>query len=63
MMTTSNDLSALGIVPDWPAPAQVRCVSTMRTIHADNGFQGASRGVYAGFNLGDHVGTHRLFGS
>ena len=55
-MTTSNDLSTLGIVPDWPAPAQVRCVSTMRTIHADNGFQGASRGVYAGFNLGDHVG-------
>ncbi|MDE2069855.1 MAG: peptidoglycan editing factor PgeF [Gammaproteobacteria bacterium] len=37
------------IAPDWPAPANVRAVSTTR-----NG--GVSRGSYASFNLGAHVG-------
>ena len=47
MTTISN--SIVGIVPTWPAPATVRSLITTRQ-------GGASRGVYAGFNLGDHVG-------
>ena len=37
------------IVPEWPAPANVRAVFTTR----ENGF---SSGVYQGLNLGAHVG-------
>jgi hypothetical protein len=37
------------IVPDWPAPARVRVLSTLRT-------GGSSAGVYASFNLAQHVG-------
>jgi len=37
------------IRPDWPAPKNVRSLSTMR-----NG--GASAGPYASLNLGEHVG-------
>lgn len=37
------------ISPDWPAPTNVRAFSTTRV-------GGASRGAYASFNLGDHVG-------
>lgn len=37
------------IVPDWPAPPQVRALSTTRQ-------GGAGSGPYASFNLGDHVG-------
>lgn len=37
------------ISPDWPAPDHVRAVSTTRA-------GGVSRGAYASFNLGDHVG-------
>lgn len=37
------------IVPDWPAPANVRALSTTRT-------GGVSAGPYASLNLGDHVG-------
>lgn len=37
------------IRPDWPAPARVRAATTTRR-------GGASRGPWAGFNLGDHVG-------
>jgi polyphenol oxidase len=37
------------IYPDWPAPSNVRAVSTTRA-------GGVSHGPYASFNLGDHVG-------
>ena len=37
------------IIPDWPAPANVRAYTTTR-------LGGVSRTPYAGFNLGDHVG-------
>lgn len=37
------------IVPDWPAPARVRALSTTR----DGGISG---GVFSGLNLGAHVG-------
>jgi len=37
------------IIPDWPAPANVRAVVTTR-----NG--GVSKGDFASFNLADHVG-------
>lgn len=37
------------IVPDWPAPAKVRAMSTTR-------LGGVSTGVYASLNLGLHVG-------
>ncbi len=41
------------IVPDWPAPATVRALSTSRALdHA----LAHSLGPYAGLNLGDHVG-------
>lgn len=38
-----------GIVPDWPAPAAVRALTTVRR-------GGASGPPWHGFNLGDHVG-------
>lgn len=37
------------IVPDWPAPANVRALATTRA-------GGVSRGPYASFNLAAHVG-------
>lgn len=37
------------IEPDWPAPAKVRALSTTRD-------GGVSEGVFAGLNLGAHVG-------
>ena len=37
------------IYPDWPAPANVRALTTTRV-------GGFSHGRYASFNLGDHVG-------
>ena len=43
-MLLENDL----IVPDWPAPANVRALSTTRA-------GGISVGSYANLNLGDHV--------
>jgi len=36
------------IFPDWPAPANVKALTTTRV-------GGLSRGPYASFNLGDHV--------
>lgn len=43
------DLQPRFIVPDWPAPANVRALQTTRT-------SGVSPAPWAGFNLGDHVG-------
>jgi YfiH family protein len=40
------------IFPDWPAPKQVRAVTTTR-------LGGVSTGPFASFNLGDHVGDDR----
>lgn len=37
------------LFPDWPAPENVRAVSSKRT-------GGCSEGVFQSFNLGDHVG-------
>jgi YfiH family protein len=37
------------ITPQWPAPATIRALSTLRT-------GGVSVGVYESLNLGDHVG-------
>jgi len=37
------------LTPDWPAPLWVRACTTTR-------LGGVSKGVYAGLNLGDHVG-------
>jgi hypothetical protein len=41
------------IVPDWPAPQKVRALITTRS-------GGASRGMYADFNLGERVGDDAL---
>lgn len=38
-----------GIIPDWPAPANVRALQTTRD-------GGVSVGAYVSLNLGDHVG-------
>lgn len=48
-MTMTTLSSESWIVPDWPAPASVRCLLTTR-------MGGVSQGVYASLNLGDHVG-------
>lgn len=37
------------LAPEWPAPAPVRALSTLRT-------GGVSRGAHEGLNLGDYVG-------
>ncbi|MCW8127505.1 peptidoglycan editing factor PgeF [Microbulbifer halophilus] len=37
------------LIPDWPAPANVRAATSLRA-------GGRSEGPYASFNLGDHVG-------
>ncbi len=42
-------MNELGIIPDWPAPPNVRALQTTRD-------GGASVGAYAALNLGDHVG-------
>lgn len=39
------------VAPDWPAPAWVRAVSTLR-------MGGASQGAYESLNLAAHVGDH-----
>ena len=48
-----SDCMSDWIVPDWPAPPNVRALFTTR-----NG--GASVGPYASLNLGDHVGDDPL---
>jgi len=47
MTTTLSDGACL--IPDWPAPAGVCCLSTTRR-------GGFSQGKYSSLNLGDHVG-------
>lgn len=42
-------MNEIGIVPDWPAPVNVRALQTIRD-------GGVSVGPYAYLNLGDHVG-------
>ncbi len=37
------------IYPDWPVPSRIKSLVTTRA-------DGVSRGIYAGLNLGDHVG-------
>lgn len=44
-----TDLAGSLLLPDWPAPAQVRACVTTRA-------GGVSQGAYAQLNLGDHVG-------
>ena len=41
------------LIPDWPAPGHVRALFTTRGASEHDG---ASRGPYGFFNLGDHVG-------
>ena len=53
-MTTRTMLTSPSfLVPDWPAPANVRSLLSTR-----NG--GASSGVYSSFNLGAHAGDDPL---
>jgi YfiH family protein len=42
-------LTAGWVLPDWPAPAGIRALSTQRS-------GGVSQGPFASLNLGDHVG-------
>ena len=42
------------IIPDWPAPPNVRSLVTTR-------IGGVSQGIYASLNLGDHVGDDPRF--
>lgn len=44
-----NEIPVDCIRPDWPAPANVLALTTLRA-------GGVSAGAYAAFNLGDHVG-------
>lgn len=44
------------IVPDWPAPANVRALSTTRRGGVSHGRHGLADGSPGGLNLGDHVG-------
>ena len=48
-MPANTPVNEHWIVPDWPAPAQVRAVTTTR--HG-----GVSRGAYTSMNPADHVG-------
>lgn len=41
------------LLPDWPAPPGVHALFTLR---GQTAADGASRGAYACFNVGDHVG-------
>ncbi len=45
--------AASWLIPDWPAPGHVRALFTTRGASEHDG---ASRGPYGFFNLGDHVG-------
>ncbi len=43
------------LLPDWPVPAHVRALSTSRGLAAQSQC-GGSAGIFAGLNLGTHVG-------
>ncbi len=47
------DIKDYCIIPDWPAPANVKALQTTRK-------GGASAAPYASFNLGSHVGDNPL---
>ena len=51
-MTMTTPSNKALIVPDWPAPPNVRALLTTRQ-------GGVSLPPYASFNLGDHVGDDR----
>jgi len=54
---TTDAAAALGwIVPDWPAPARVRALSTTRHGGVSVGPYGLADGRPGGLNLGTHVG-------
>lgn len=53
MTILTEAASSSFILPDWPAPANVRALITTR-------LGGVSRGVYASLNLGDHVNDDPL---
>lgn len=55
-MTTATTDAAAWIVPDWPAPARVRALSTTRQGGVSAGPYGLAGGVAGGLNLGTHVG-------
>lgn len=46
--TKTMSINSSFIIPDWPAPKNVKSLQTTR-------MGGVSQGVFTGFNLGDHV--------
>ncbi|WP_454735317.1 peptidoglycan editing factor PgeF [Cupriavidus necator] len=58
-VTTTKTISApdpAWLVPDWPAPARVRALSTTRQGGVSKGPYGLAGGAPGGLNLGTHVG-------
>ncbi|MBO4120880.1 peptidoglycan editing factor PgeF [Cupriavidus gilardii] len=54
---TNDDAGRLSpLIPDWPAPAQVRALSTTRSGGVSRGPYGLADGSAGGLNLGTHVG-------
>ncbi|SOY91443.1 conserved hypothetical protein, COG1496 [Cupriavidus taiwanensis] len=63
MMTMTTTVKAMSatpdpawLVPDWPAPARVRALSTTRQGGVSQGPYGLAGGMPGGLNLGTHVG-------
>lgn len=63
MMTMTTTVTAMRaapdrawLVPDWPAPARVRALSTTRQGGVSQGPYGLAGGMPGGLNLGTHVG-------
>lgn len=62
MMTTTKVMAMSAtpdpawLVPDWPAPARVRALSTTRQGGVSRGPYGVAGGMPGGLNLGTHVG-------
>ncbi|GLC94120.1 laccase domain protein [Cupriavidus sp. TA19] len=55
MKTMSATPDSHWLVPDWPAPARVRALSTTRHGGVSQGPYGLAGGVPGGLNLGTHV--------